>query len=244
MRDRQARHLEVVGPPPTLRELANAAKREHAMVLNVGSEMIGHAIAAGDALLEAKKLVPRGGWEDWLVENLDYSMTTAQTYMRFARHREQLVDAQALTIAGARRLLHGAAQSNVDEDLQHEARRLRKTKRDGRPMAYSDIAERLGVPQPTVWRWCNPEAERRRLAQARQRSMAGRRALKRQERDRAVKKKGGAVADSYAYIRRAALALDEAREDETDPEVKRHISAALDRLYRVEDEIVRASKLS
>lgn len=43
----------------------------------------------GERLLEARSLVPHGGWEDWVDTNLDISVRTAQRWMTIARHFAQ-----------------------------------------------------------------------------------------------------------------------------------------------------------
>jgi hypothetical protein len=47
---------------PELLKLAEKANREHDLVLEAGTSMVAHAVKAGEALLEAKKLVPAGEW--------------------------------------------------------------------------------------------------------------------------------------------------------------------------------------
>ena len=44
--------------------------------------LVSSAIEIGKRLCEAKELVPRGGWIDWLKDNVDYSERTAQNLMR------------------------------------------------------------------------------------------------------------------------------------------------------------------
>jgi hypothetical protein len=75
------------------------ASRNHARAT------VASAIKAGAALIEAKALVPHGGWLDWLKANVEMSERTAQVYMRLAK-RKEVVDAKSaaaadLTIAGA-----------------------------------------------------------------------------------------------------------------------------------------------
>lgn len=234
-----ARHLEVVGPAPTLDELANTVRREHALAANASMQVVEHAIRAGEALNDAKTLVPRGGWERWLVDEFpDRHPKTLRTYMRLAKHADTVRGAHPLTIKAADRLLIGESFRPADDELRDEAKKLR-----AKGMTLKAIATELGVSQNAVSLWLNPKLAERRRNQRRQESRAARRALHRQERDRAVKRAGGDIAASYAFIRRAALALEEAAYGETDREVRNHLNSALERAYRVEDEIVRASKL-
>ena len=45
---------------------------------------------AGEALIEAKKLVRHGDWLPWLRDNCQMSKRTAQLYMQIARRKEEL----------------------------------------------------------------------------------------------------------------------------------------------------------
>lgn len=73
---------------PTLAAQINAA---HDMASRSAQAAITHAIAVGEGLIEAKALVDHGQWLPWLAENCDFSEDTAQTYMKLARNREQVL---------------------------------------------------------------------------------------------------------------------------------------------------------
>ena len=47
--------------------------------------MAERALAAGTALIEAKRLIPHGEWQPWLHENCGLSQRTARRYMTIAR---------------------------------------------------------------------------------------------------------------------------------------------------------------
>ena len=53
---------------------------------------LGHAIEAGNLLIEVKKQVGHGGFLDWLKSNIDFSERTARGYMRVARNRQRVAD--------------------------------------------------------------------------------------------------------------------------------------------------------
>lgn len=88
-----------------LTELAQAANENHRETEKWARVAVNHAMAAGDALLEAKALIEHGGWGAWLLENFEGSDRTARAYMRLANHREEVeAKRQAsadLTIEGA-----------------------------------------------------------------------------------------------------------------------------------------------
>jgi hypothetical protein len=227
-------------PTTTLDTLAETANREHELVLEAGTAMVAHAIKAGEALLKAKELVGHGGWEHWLVENIaDKSLTTPRLYMRLARHRDQVLAAGPASLNVAQKLLIGGADSRVDQDRKDDARRLRKQGR-----TYQQIADELGCTRDSAYRWCNPKAEERARRRHQMQSMAGRRALNRQKRERAVRKAGGALAEAYSLIRKTLEALEQAETETQKREQRAHISSAMHRLYNAEDEIVKAVGLS
>jgi hypothetical protein len=54
---------------------------------------VGHAIRAGEGLLEAKDRIPHGSWTLWLEQNFDgFSPRSAQLYMQLARNRNLVAD--------------------------------------------------------------------------------------------------------------------------------------------------------
>lgn len=57
------------------------------------------ALAAGNSLIEAKKLVPHGEWETWLTQNCEVAPRTAQAYMRLAKTLPLLDGAEAQRVA-------------------------------------------------------------------------------------------------------------------------------------------------
>ncbi len=79
-----ARSVEVVGPEPTLPELASVANREHALVRDSAVSMVEHAIAAGQALADAKAKLEHGEWLAWLGGNFEGSRQTADVYRTVA----------------------------------------------------------------------------------------------------------------------------------------------------------------
>jgi DNA-binding transcriptional regulator YiaG len=230
--------LDIVRPAPTLADLAQTANSEAQLAFEAGTAMIQHAINAGEALLAAKQQVPRGQWEDWLTENFERSMSVARQSMRIARHKQIVIEGQATNFKGALRLLHGGRDSRIDPVQEAEVLRLR---REG--MTQAAIARELEIPKSRVQKWCNPSAEKRRLERARRRTIVGRRALNRQQRDADVKRVGGSTAEAYSLVRKALAVLDRAATEQEDREVRRHLADATNRLYNAEDAIVKAVRL-
>src|SRR5262245_43041935 len=87
-----------------LAELTAAAQREHLAVGHALGNALHHAMAAGDALLAARELVPAGQWQAYLRKRADISERSAQVYVRVAKARAAL-EAQSsagpLSIAAA-----------------------------------------------------------------------------------------------------------------------------------------------
>jgi hypothetical protein len=82
-----------VAPAEAAASLAELAKRisaEHGAVCAALERSLERARAAGELLLEAKKRLPHGRWLSWLQTTFDFSVRTAQAYMRVARDWEAL----------------------------------------------------------------------------------------------------------------------------------------------------------
>ena len=77
-----------------------------------------YAIKAGEALIEAKKLVKHGDWLPWLRANCKLSERTAQLYMRIAAGKEELAknaDVADLSLRAAARSVSGTIS---DDDIE------------------------------------------------------------------------------------------------------------------------------
>jgi Protein of unknown function (DUF3102) len=70
-----------------LPDLAARIRAEHEATSAALKTSVGHAIAAGALLLEAKELLKHGQWLSWLAEHCAISERTAQLYMRCAKNR-------------------------------------------------------------------------------------------------------------------------------------------------------------
>lgn len=72
---------------PVLAEVANSCHDIAVASLRIGAE---HARHAGDALIEAKALLPHGKWSGWIKANFRGGMRTAQRYMKIAKSWETI----------------------------------------------------------------------------------------------------------------------------------------------------------
>lgn len=237
--------VETMNATPTLVELADTARREHAEAEAAKKTWLEHAVAAGEALLEAKDQVPYGKWQSWVRKNTDISHATANVYMRVAVYRDDVPAGLYGCDDVKTSLRHNPTIPHLGPDTwvrQKEAAHLAE-----RGMGQHEIADLLGVSQATVCRWLNPSRiereKQRRLQRSRERE-AARQALKekrhRAERDRAAKRAGGAVSHAYSNLRKCAADLQAAIDEADDQETAATLRAALDYAYKAEDEIVRA----
>lgn len=99
-----------------LARLAACANEAHDKVAGAIQQAVLHALEAGQALLAAKRLCPKGAWTAWLKDHFRASVRTAQGYMRLAVHWNQVGgDPQSiadLDFSTVTRLLTGLARSD------------------------------------------------------------------------------------------------------------------------------------
>lgn len=241
--------VEVLPAPRALVDLVRVVRDEHEAVERALGDAVAHATSAGEALLEAQAQVPRGGWTRWLEDNFEMSRHTAEVYIRIARHRDLLPPGmrsrnQAIAYlrshkdaADGRR--HGAWGHPVE--VREEAAALHAT-----GLSYAAVGRALGVATQTVQGWLSASGRREQDQRAknrarRQRERERRRAqdaLRREDRDRAVKKIGGGVAEAYAQLRRTAQTVDRLRDATEERDVRVALGHALTNLHLAEDKIV------
>jgi hypothetical protein len=96
-------------PDGRLLDLANRIKTEHAAIGAAFKRALVPAIAAGEALNEAKGLVGHGQWLSWLEGNCQIAERTAQLYMKLASGKSVLESKSAnladLTLSEAVKLI-------------------------------------------------------------------------------------------------------------------------------------------
>ena len=83
----------------TLATLAGQINEAHSQCKNSFREGTQNAIRAGQLLIEAKALCPRGEWGQWVRDNCEFSNRTAEAYMRVAREMPRLLEAKAQRVA-------------------------------------------------------------------------------------------------------------------------------------------------
>ena len=118
-----------VAPPKQDDNLAAITFRIRAAHEAVGlaaQDMLAHAMAAGDALMEARKQIPHGRWKAWLNQECELCVRTGRRYIQLAKARPLFESTNRsrttdLTIAGALRLL-GNSQRSKTADTEPKAR--------------------------------------------------------------------------------------------------------------------------
>ena len=89
-----------------LDELAQEINAEHQAFRRAFKATYRSALRAGDLLNEAKAEAGHGNWTAWVEENCEFSMRTAQVYMRIANNRDR-VEASLKNAASAHLSIEG-----------------------------------------------------------------------------------------------------------------------------------------
>jgi transposase-like protein len=147
-----------------LRELGETVRSEHALMVGAVNEAVTHAVALGEALLEAKTLVPTGSFTAWLMENGPdgKGLSSCEVYMRLAANKEHIDP--TLSINANRDLVRGLARRSsavprISEDAKAEALRLYATGK----FSPAEIARTVGTTRDTVRYWAEPNFAENKL---------------------------------------------------------------------------------
>lgn len=115
-----------------LAALATTINQAHEACQKAEAAGLQHAKEAGDALLEAKKLMEHGGWLTWVKENCKFSMPLVDDYMRVAEHWEECKDAPSFGAAIAKLTKSITPSPRAEVPALAPARRLPLTERKAR----------------------------------------------------------------------------------------------------------------
>lgn len=92
--------LQVIGAgEASLTELADSINIQVKAAEEHARSAVTCALEAGQLLIQAKALVPHGGWDAWLQENCDVAPRTARSYMRLATQFPTLSDVERQRVA-------------------------------------------------------------------------------------------------------------------------------------------------
>lgn len=229
----------------TLEELAETANNALLASEEAGSSQVRFSIECGEALEQARAIVPHGEWMTWLAANFHASFATAYHCMNLARNRS--VVSEATSLSHALMLVRGISRPCFLPHPEKEARRREAQRLDADGVNQKDIAECLGVARSTVQRLLDPAADER-YRRTSQRWKDARRALARQEREQAIKR---ALKDAPAEIQRLYAACESLQDDfgraravVTDTEAKRTLSEADALQRKMRDLVVKLLPLS
>ena len=131
----------------TLADLARQANAEHGRVSDALRSALGHALAAGAVLAQAREQVD--AWPEWCEANLRFDRHTANWYIRMHRYREALNEGEVNTVSGAMRFLR---QHELSQRVNTEQKQRIYTMLDEGLPQY-EVGERLGLSQSTVNRY-------------------------------------------------------------------------------------------
>jgi hypothetical protein len=98
--------------------LAAEIMNYHAAAREAFGSAAEYAIKAGEALIEAKKLVEHGEWLPWLRDNCKLSERAAQLYMRIARHKDELAKSATVADLSLRAAARAVSGTISDDDVE------------------------------------------------------------------------------------------------------------------------------
>lgn len=147
-----------------LDKLANAANHEHELCFKAAMTMLYHGIAAGEALNEAKSLVPRGSWATWLAENVSFRQTTAASFMLVARHKDYLLSCKDVTTMQA--ALEELRRQKLTTQTRIDDERIALIRERAAAIGVSAAARELGESFGTVQRYASGKAKLKRVKPA------------------------------------------------------------------------------
>lgn len=137
-------------PPDRLAELAEIAGAEHARAGALASKALEHAIRCGEAITEARGLLPVTEWKGWLERTVGIGHSHALLYQRLAQNADQLREAGVPSVNKARRYLqeHGLIADVAPLPTPEQKERVDILSQAGWPT--NRIAERVGLNPKTV----------------------------------------------------------------------------------------------
>lgn len=229
-----------------LDELRDRANSEHRLAVAAATDLLQHAIAAGNALNEARELIPFGGWMKWVEREFEGSVSNANFYRRLALNAALVVNSGVRTLREAERYLveHADVTTSTPRTgsiVRRRREEILKLRSEGKTV--EEVGAIVGVSRATVYNLSRKDWQRFARRRHQTRKLANR-ALKREQRDKAAKKIGGDVAEAYSLIRRTAQTLEKAQATIGSRESREHLTRALNSLYRCEDEVARAIRVA
>lgn len=98
----QTAQTSIVISVERINELHQKAESLAKQAKDMAQETISVALECGRLLIEEKKQVGHGNWEQWCESNLSFSIETAQRYMRLHRKANTIAGFEAETTEGSK----------------------------------------------------------------------------------------------------------------------------------------------
>lgn len=244
---------QFTGVTPTLTQLKETIQREHELALSHERAAIEHAIHAGEALLMARSQVPANEWKGWY-QGLGLSIQSAQRYIRIATFKAELPEATT-SVAAAIKWLRDAGHRtpNPGGRIAELSALYSRDERDVVVARYRQgesaaaLAKEIGTTRATIYRWANPKRYQQlkaaRKRRYRQQRVAAQEALRREELLKEAKRLGDAPGTAVSCVERARQAVDQARDQSQDREVRRAFGDAYAALLQAHEHLNTAAGL-
>lgn len=129
-----------------LRSEISAAHMECERSLKAGLE---NAARVGELLAVAKEAIPHGQWETWVGENCEFSLRTAQTYMRVNRELPAVSKAQRSALLSIKSAIEVLAEPKPIEIPRTTPRRQNKPRALDQAVGVSHETEEAGETDET-----------------------------------------------------------------------------------------------
>lgn len=225
----------------SLADLTAIVKREHEACQAAVETTLDHAIRAGEVLSQIRDILkPRGEWQKWIEDEFPRDRSTAYTYLRVFQYRGKLpprvgrITEADMLIRGLPDIDGGPPRKRVSDDRKDEARELRN-----QGHSYKEIAKALGVSVSTVYNWLNGHMSKYQQ-EAREALKKERLSKKQKTINKAVRKKGGALAEAYAMAERLQDVIAQAHTEAKEPQARRSLQRATEYHHAMRDFIVQA----
>lgn len=112
-------------PEPSLADLTATIRSGHTEVERAALKVVWHALQTGKALIEAKKQVGHGNFEDYVAIECRMVMRTAQNYMKLARNEAEIIQSLEEKRNGHAYLTMGEALKIIGKLSANSKRRKR-----------------------------------------------------------------------------------------------------------------------
>lgn len=238
--------------PETLGELAEDINQRYVWALDAANTWTQNAIVIGEELEAARRQVAVGSWCRWVEDNIQFSRSEVNRFIRLWEYRDVVLSSGASTVMEAAVAVRGLPRTRPQIGGRYPIKltpERRKRVLEGRKegLTWQEIGREFGSTGQVVRLWVDQEykrawrgrqAEREKVK--RQQTRAAKDAIERAERDDLAKRAGGNISSAYAEVRKALQHLDLCIRDATETDVREALRQALSHAHKSEDAIVAA----